>query len=473
MRKILIIFIFGLTSVPLAAQPLEEYLREAAANNPQLRASFNDYLAAVERTPQAGSLPDPQLTFGYFAKPMETLMGNQRAELSLMQMFPWFGMLRAQKDESSKMAMARYETFREAKNQLFYEIKETWYQLYLLDAQIRLQEENLEIMRSLERIALVKFSSGGTAIPEGSSSGRRNMNTPDAAQSGSGMSGMNGMNQPEATTARPSSGGMGQMQGAGMGSGGGMADVLRAQMEIKELENRIALLHDSRAPLIADFNRLLNRPVETPVSAPDTLLVRDLPADRLALLDSVMTNNPMIKMYQAEQLAFGAKRKMAEKEGYPMIGAGLNYMIFSPQNSGEPGMSMGGGDMIMPMVSVTIPIFRKKYNAKVKEADLQEKAAEFREHAAKNQLVSQWKEALKTLDDAERRIRLYEEQQELAGQTIRLLTTAYSADGSDFEEVLTVQTQLNNYKLQAVEATVDQNIAAAWVEMLSASGLGE
>jgi len=471
MKKIAIVIIMASMATQALSQSLEDYLAEAAANNPELKASFNDYLAAVERTPQAGSLPDPEAVFGYFTKPMETLMGNQRAEISLMQMFPWFGTLRLRKDEAFKMALARYEAFREQKNRLFYQVKETWYNLYLLEEQIRIQEQNLAIMRSLERIALEKFGSGGSSPIERSTASGVN-SLPAQAPMDPAMGGMGMSDAPVTKSGRTSGMTMNAMPQSPMGTGGSMADVLRVQMEIKELESAIDFLKDSREPLAVEFNRLLNRPAGRPAPTPDTLIRKELPIDRSILLDSAIANSPMIRMYAAEEQAFATQKEMARKEGYPMFGVGFNYMIFSDQNSSEPGMAMSRGkDMIMPMVSVTIPIFRKNYNAKAKEAELWGEAAKFRQAAAESRLARDWKEAVKRMDDAERRIRLYEEQQKLAAQSIRLLTTAYSVQGSDFEEVLRMQTQLNDYRLKAAQAIVDQNIAAAQIEMLAALGL--
>ncbi len=53
--------------------------------------------------------------------------------------------------------------------------------------------------------------------------------------------------------------------------------------------------------------------------------------------------------------------------GYPMIGLGVNYSVI---NKNEMSTSaMNGKDMIMPMVTVTLPIYRKKYKAMQTEAD--------------------------------------------------------------------------------------------------------
>jgi outer membrane protein TolC len=415
-------------------------------------------------------LPDPQLTFGYFTKPMEYVMGNQRAEMSLMQMFPWFGMLRNQKDEASQMANARYQVFLEAKNQIFYQVKDTWLEMHRLDAEIKLMEETIEILRSFERLALSRFRSGSTGSPSGTQSGR-NMNRSENVRPNQDMSGemgnMGNQQTPFGDTRSQSSGGMNAMPDNTMSSGGGMVDVLRAQMEIKEMESRIATLHDSRRPLVTRFNRLLNRSAGENVLLADTLTIQALPMERLAMLDSVMHNNPMVRMYDSEMLAYEAQKEMARREGYPMIGAGFNYMIFSPR-TGNDQMAMGGQNMLMPMVSVTIPINRKRYGAMGKEAELLREAAQYEQTGVRNLLSVQWDEAIRDLDNAERRIRLYREQETLAGQTLRLITTAYSAEGAGFEEVLRVQQQLIDYRLNLIQAVVDQNKTIARIEMLAA-----
>ena len=86
---------------------LSYYLQEAGINNPGVRARFMEYSAAVEKLPQVSSLPDPELQAGFFFRPMELLGGNEVADIRLMQMFPWFGTLKAAKDEASKMGRGK------------------------------------------------------------------------------------------------------------------------------------------------------------------------------------------------------------------------------------------------------------------------------------------------------------------------------------------------------------------------------
>jgi outer membrane protein TolC len=91
---------------------------------------------------------------------MERFMGNQIADISIMQMFPWFGTLSAAEDEATAMAKAKYEEFNEAKTMLFYEVKATYYSLYLLQKEISITEENIEILKTLEEIAISRLKSG-------------------------------------------------------------------------------------------------------------------------------------------------------------------------------------------------------------------------------------------------------------------------------------------------------------------------
>ncbi len=130
------------------------YLELAAKNNPAVLQKFYDYQAALQKIPQVGSLPDPELSIGVFLKPMELISGNQVADIRLMQMFPWFGTLKAAKDEMSLMANAKYESFREAKFQVYYDVQSTWYELYKINQGIRISDKNLQILKTIERLAI-------------------------------------------------------------------------------------------------------------------------------------------------------------------------------------------------------------------------------------------------------------------------------------------------------------------------------
>ncbi|MFO7524562.1 MAG: TolC family protein [Ignavibacteriaceae bacterium] len=456
-----LLFLFiGLT---VSAQTLEDYLKIAAENNPGLKSKFYSYQASLERVPQSGSLPDPQLSFGIFIEPMQRFMGNQVAEISVMQMFPWFGTLGSAEDEATAMAKAKYEEFNELKTMLFYEVKATWYALYLLQKEISITEENIEILKTLEEISISRLKSGETDGTSGSSGSGKMPNEKTSGTPGNSgsMSGMDG-----ATTSSGTKSGNVKTENmdntSGMGRGGSMVDVLRIQIEINELKNKLTLLNDSKQPLLAQFNKLINKSLNEFVNIPDSVTPAPLPASIAEMPDSIRLNNPMILMLQQEEKAYIAQREMNMKMGFPMIGLGLQYSIFKQR----PGNMMEAKNMIMPMVTVSLPIWRGKYDGAIKEAEFLHYSTGLRKEETSNQLMVSYEEALKDFRDAERRNELYQQQTRLAQQVLDILLVQYTTAGSDFEEVLRMQQQLLDYRLRSLDAVVDQNIAAAMLERL-------
>ena len=160
-RHIYIICIFLL--LPFTAftqQDLDNYLVIAAENNPGLRVKFNDYMAALEVAPQVNALPDPQVAFAYFISPIETRVGPQQFRFSASQMFPWFGTLKAKENVANQAAKAKYEVFLESKSKLFNDVRSNYYNIYFNRRAIEITMENLEILRSFKRLANIKVETG-------------------------------------------------------------------------------------------------------------------------------------------------------------------------------------------------------------------------------------------------------------------------------------------------------------------------
>jgi outer membrane protein TolC len=454
-RKTYLFILFLITGHAIG-QTLDDYLIIAAENNPNLKSRYFQYQAALERLPQVGSLPDMQLTFGLFITPMERYIGDQVAEISLMQMFPWFGTLGAAKNEMTYMAKAKFEEFNEARSMLFYEVRVNWYALLLLEKEIAINKENIELLKTMEQIAITRFKGGG------GSEGSMDMKSRGSKSSESSGNGMSGMNMPSANQQISTS--ANQQISTSMGSSGSMIDVLRVQMEINELQNNLALLEDSKIPLIARFNQLLNRNINEPVILLDTIIAAQMPLSLSEIPDSIRNNNPMLKMLEQEETAYIAQGKMNRKMGLPMFGAGLQYEVFRPRVNSES--MMNGQNMLMPMASVTLPLWRKKYTSSVRESDLMRQSVIEQSQDVSNQLLVSYEDALKEFKDADRRVKLYQYQTSLANQALNILTVQYITEDSDFEEVLRMQQQLLDYSFKYLDALIDGNIAVAMMERL-------
>jgi len=110
------IVMFMLWSNLLAkAQNLENYLLDAAENNPGLMARYYEFEAALQKTTQIKALPNLSLSVGYFISPVETRVGPQQVRFSLVQMFPWFGTNAAKANATDLVAQSMFYQFQDKK----------------------------------------------------------------------------------------------------------------------------------------------------------------------------------------------------------------------------------------------------------------------------------------------------------------------------------------------------------------------
>jgi len=467
LKALSFIFLVGLAGLlypqNLKAQDsLTNYLIRSAQNNPALKSSYNQYRASLEMIPQVGSLPDPEMTFGVFIKPNQQLMGNQNADIRFMQMFPWFGTLTVAKNEAAQMAKARFQEFSEARNRLFFDLTSLYYQLYRLEKEKSLAEKNLKFLKSYEQLALIRFR---TSAPSSSGNGDQSITSSSSAFPNSGVQGgMNNQPQQGMAGQQATSGGGMPQEGTAMPESKGIVDVLQVQMDINDLMSSIAFLDDQQKPLVTSFNAYLNRPLNSRVFIPDTLSPVKIDTSLKVLTESIVSNNPMLKMYADEQEAYQTKMEKTRLMGLPMFGFGIDYMLLSKR--ADVMGSDNGKDMIMPMLNVTLPIYRKKYTSMRKEAEYLMKASKEKQTNMLNNLQVDLQNALLNLNNAERKINLFQRQTTLAGQSLKVLTATYSTAGIDLEEVLRMQQKSLDYQFKLVEAIVEQNTVVANIRYL-------
>lgn len=399
------LLVFGIGNKSLYSQSLDDYLKEAAENNPELKASYASFEAALQKAPQVSSLPDPTLTVSAFGRMIETRLGAQEARFSLMQMFPWFGTLKAQEDAATARAEARFQEYINQRSALFVDVKTRYAELYVLDKTIALKKQNLEILDSYRELALSGFRSG---------------NAP-------------------------------------------MVNVVKVDLEREAAITEIDLLKDRKKPLQAQFNLLLNREREMQVIITDSLVLNSNLLDE-SLNDDAFANHPSIVALDNEKSALTSQVTAIEKDGLPKIGLGLDYSIISKRTDANP--DMNGQDAIMPMVSVTLPIFRKKYKAAKKEVEFMQVEVEARQTAQKNNLQSSYEMTLYELNQAEKLLNLYESQLERIDQATRLYVSGFANNTANFEEILTMNQQKILFQTQQLEALKNGFIAQAQLEYL-------
>ena len=461
---------------------LSHYLEVAARNNPAVKADFLTYKASLEKIPQAGAYPDPELEMGFFLKPMEIIDGRQIADFTLMQMFPWFGTRKAARTESQHMANMAFQQFRETRDNLYMQLYTQWFLLCSLQQQLSNSRGNKDLLKQLETLALRRFSASPAAGNTGA--GGRTQATPPTSPVLSGTpnmgaaGNMNSMGSASGGTSVTSSAiegsSMSSMSaGAGMqsmGTSSGMSDVLRIQLEIAELENNIESLLSQVNAETAAFNALLNRPAANKIHLPDSITPIPFSLDVAVAAEQINQRNPMLAMIDEEGSAYRAKAEMDRKMSYPMLGIGLQYSVIGKRmdmgHEGLPVTDMNGMDMIMPMVSISLPLYRSKYKAQQKESNIRWLASREQYANTQNTLQTELYRTRHSLDDAARKIALYEKQSQLAQTTYYLLVQEFVSGKSDLSDVIQVQRQLLDYRLKKAEAIAEYNTRVASIQKL-------
>ncbi|QNR24219.1 TolC family protein [Croceimicrobium hydrocarbonivorans] len=407
MKILSIILILGF-SLTGHAQSLAAYQKIAAENNPGLQAQYKQFEASLQRIVQSSSLPDPQLSMGYFLVPIETRVGPQQARISLSQMFPWFGTLKAKEQVASLQAEAEYQKFLEFRNQLYYQVQAAFFPLYEQQRSLLFEKENQQLLQSLKALATLKFQNNEAAL----------------------------------------------------------VDVLRVEMRLKDSQSRIEILIAEQKALASGFNRLLNRADSSSIEIPDSL---NYPTIMLNYRrDSLFVNQPRLQELDLQIKGSAAAEKVARKQALPNIGLGLDYMFIDPSNNA---ISNSGQDAIMPMLSISLPIFRAKYQAAEAEAQLKQESYRLQKEELSNKLSSSYEQAWFKLQKQGDLMRLYRQQIQISKQSLELLYTAYSNSGKDFEELLRMQQQILEYQNKLSSAQAAYGVALAELDYLTAKSL--
>ncbi|MEZ4738873.1 MAG: TolC family protein [Flavobacteriales bacterium] len=399
-----ILLLFSLVLSNAHAQELGAHLQAAAEMNPGVQARYAEFEAAMKRSAQVRGLPDPSLTVGYFISPVETRIGPQRARFSLVQMFPWFGTLGAQAEVADRQAEARYEAFLEARNELFFKVRAAYYPFHELERAIALEKSDLEILRTYRAFALARFQ-GGT---------------------------------------------------------GSMVDVLRTDMMINAESTDITILEERRKPLLESFSNAVGYPDPAVVNVTDSLILVDL---KTYAIDSVAMN-PRLSELDRQAASALAQAEAARKMGLPRFGLGLDYMVVGERT--DMNVPDNGRDAIMPMFSVSLPIYRNKYHSAVEEAQDLNRALEAMRVQTDNELHTAYEVAYFEAHKAALNVQLMDQQIAIATQALELLMSAYSNSGKELEEVLRMQEQVLRFRLMRLSAMREHHTAVAKLDHLTA-----
>ena len=165
---------------------------------------------------------------------------------------------------------------------------------------------------------------------------------------------------------------------------GSAVDELRVELELNDLENNLALLKDKWIVNTVKFNNLLNVEDNSHIEIPKTLWIDDLPYSKQAVTDSLNLNNHQLKSLNFMKESFAHNEHLGKKQRTPNIILGIDYTTIG--NAGK--------DALMLKVGITLPLYRKKYSAMIKEAIFQQQVIENKKLDKINILESYIRESL-------------------------------------------------------------------------------
>lgn len=294
-----------------AESQLEDLVAEALERNPDLQAAEARWKMAEHQIVPAGSLDDPRLSLSLSNYPLDSLSGNETPmtgkEIQLSQMFPFPGKLGEKKKMAQEQALWYRGAYEEARLQLAQAVKDAWYRLYYQQQAIVITRENLDVLQDFLRMTETRYEVG------------------------------TGLQQ----------------------------DVLKAQVEWSKLQDRVISLEQQKTTLVAELNRLLNRPPGKALEISANLKKSEINQSRRQLLELARKYRPLFMAYQAMVDRYQGQRNLARLDYYPDFTLWAGYR----QREEVMGDPTDGEDFVSAGVSLNVPLWRKKRGEAVAEAD--------------------------------------------------------------------------------------------------------
>ena len=390
-----------------AAPLLDSYIQSALKNNQALRAAFDEWQVALESVPQVTALKDPRIEWTHFIEEIQTRTGAQRNRFTLSQEIPWKG----KRSHAGQMAENKAESLWwravEVKYETIKNVKTVYYEYAYLGQAIRIVEENIRLLYNLESIVQVRIRSGAS-----------------------------------------------------------QGDLLRLQVEIGKLENEAESLQRLRPALDEQLNAILNEtsPAARPwpeLDAADNVIVASE-----ALQTLLDTRNPMLQKRSSELKEADHHVIHRKLDRRPDFTVGVTY-IDTGEASGAVRPSGSGDDPFGITVGVSIPIWRNKIDAGLRQARHHESAVRRIQHQERRNLHAQLELQAYKLEDAARQIALYRDNLIPRSTQVKEITQVeYESGKATINDVIDVERELLTFEKSYWRAVSDYGIHLAHVEAL-------
>lgn len=404
MKRIIIILISLLASNIIIGQQLETLIEEALVNSPEVQKFELQYSIASEKVNEVNTIPNTEIGVGYFVSEPETRTGAQRFKVSAKQMIPWFGSITTRENYVSSLADAKYEDIAIAKRKMVASVSQSYYNLYALKSKQEVLTENIELIKTYETLAL-------TSVEVGKASA---------------------------------------------------VDVLRLQMRQNELEQLKQVMAQQYLAERTTFNKLLNRDKTIEVNVISEMAVL---SESIDIKSKGLELHPELIKYDKLYLSVGQSELLNQKESSPMLGFGFDYIAVSER----PNMSFSdnGKDIVMPMVSLSIPIFNNKYKSQSKQNELQQQEIMAQKQERLNTLETLLDKAINNRISARISYNTQSKNLKQAKDAEDILIKSYETGTIDFNDVLDIQELQLKFQINQIESIKNYYLQTTIINYLS------
>lgn len=397
----------GIFPIHVIGQSIDSLKQIAIHNNPQLKAVEMEYQGAITKQNQVDQLPNPQIGLGVPVLPPETRLGPQVMMISATQMFPWFGTLDAKSEVMLAISKAKYEELAVIKLDLYFQLESAYYQLIFLNKKQEYLSKVMESYQSIESVALAKVEAGQYSV----------------------------------------------------------ADVLRIQVKQDEIETRLIQLQNEKIAVSTIINQLINTDNDEIIQATSSLDYHLMEYDLDAFRTKIGSYHPLIKKLDHQIEASQGRVTVNENANKPTIGLGIDYNMVAPRTDANP--MNNGRDILVTKLMVTVPIYRKSYQATIQEEQFTQEALSYQKENLTDKMVGKIVGYKANYDNAMLNETLAQNQLQKMKSAYEILLSDYSAGKGKFEDLLTTMTQIDQLELNIYLSQFNMGMAKANIERIT------
>ena len=238
--------------------------------------------------------------------------------------------------------------------------------------------------------------------------------------------------------------------------GASAVDVLRLQIRQAKL-----VLEQEYKAVQTQFNNLLHRDENTSIAVVDSLLVEE----PIEIQQFQLELHPELEKYDRLYESVTRSEVLNQKEANPNLGFGLDYIPVAKR----PGMdfSDNGKDILMPMVSLSIPIFNNNYKSRTVQNELRQEEINAQKANRRNLLETILSDALNNKEASYIRYKTQLKNLEQAKDAEVILVKNYETGTIDFNDVLDIQELQLRFQINLIEAVKNYYVQTAIINYLT------